>query len=930
VQNDRVLKLPFDLYERYLLTQRLVGALWPDRKEGLRILDVGGHSSPLKYLLPHHTVVIADVEPPGSFTALPARFDGYVEASGARLPVADRSFDLVAAHDTLEHVPPHERLPFVRELLRVAGRFVLLNGPIRRPHVEWAEARLSAFLESVLGERSRFLAEHEELGLPSPEDIEAMLGPVPFVRIPNGNAALWLSMNVARSYVRTLPDSVSVVESVDQTFNSLYADRDLAEPCYREAFLVAADASDAPRLAEAHQGLMSDRQGRSTVAPRAVDPLVAVLEKHGEQVHGLVAITHELRRMEAQLAEAESRIEQIQMSIVYRFASRTRKWVDRAAPWGTRRRSLFHYVVESLRVVADQGWGPFFRRLANVRRWGPRILSKGLPLGATLPINEQYQLWLRRHAPSPEALAQMARDSETFGYRPRISILMPVYNTEPSWLRAAVDSVRRQVYGEWELCIADDGSTRTDANQVLGELDGGDPRIRVMRLERNEGIAAGSNAALRMATGEFVGLLDHDDELKPNALFEVVRLLNDHRDLDYVYTDEDKRDPDGRLVDPFFKPDWSPDLLRSVNYVTHFSVFRKELVDRVGGFRLGYEGSQDYDLVLRVVEHTDRIAHIALPLYTWRKAAGSTAASDDAKPFAYEAAKRALTDSLARRRVQGEVMDGPRRGYYRIRYTIRGSPNVSIIIPTRDKVDLLARCIESVERKSTYRNFELLVVDNDSHDPRTIEYLSALKGKVVAFAHDFNFSRIVNFATGYVDSPYILFLNNDTEVIAPDWIEAMLEHAQRPEVAAVGARLLYLDRRPQHEGILVGPRDGLAGNLDHRGYFALGESIRNCSAVTAACMMTRRSVFLELGGFEEQMRVAYNDVDFCLRAGEKGYLTVLTPYALLYHHEGGTRGRTGKTHPTEDERFFRDRWAGYRDPYYNPNFDIDHPFNLSL
>jgi GT2 family glycosyltransferase len=369
----------------------------------------------------------------------------------------------------------------------------------------------------------------------------------------------------------------------------------------------------------------------------------------------------------------------------------------------------------------------------------------------------------------------------------------------------------------------------------------------------------------------------------------------------------------------------------SVNYVTHFSVYRKELVERLGGFRPGYDGSQDYDLVLRMAEATDRIAHIPKPLYTWRKAPGSAAASDTAKPFAYEAAKRAIDDALRRRGLQGRALDGAFLGYYRVRYDIPGSPRVALIIPTRDKVDMLRRCVASIRQKSTYRNYEIIVVDNDSKEPETLSFLSSLDGRVLRFPHEFNFSKIVNFAAKEAeDFEYLLFLNNDTEVISGEWIEAMLEHAQRPEVAVVGGRLLFPDGRPQHEGILVGPGGGLAGNIDHLGYFGLGRCIQNVSAVTAACMLVRRERFHEVGGFDERLRVAYNDVDFCLRAREKGYLVVYTPYAMLYHHEGGTRGRTGRTHPVEDEDLFRRRWGAYRDVYYNPNLDLNRPYRLNV
>jgi GT2 family glycosyltransferase len=544
--------------------------------------------------------------------------------------------------------------------------------------------------------------------------------------------------------------------------------------------------------------------------------------------------------------------------------------------------------------------------------------------------DQRYALWLYLHMLSPRQMRAKRGLQKRFTYRPTISIVMPAYDTDPEWLWAAVASVRRQMYPHWQLCIADDASTREDTRALLRELETKDDRITVRWLESNRGIAGASNAALEGATGEFVGFLDHDDELQPNALFEVVKRLNEERDLDYLYSDEDKAELDGRRTTPFFKPDWSPELLMSVNYVTHFSVYRREVLERVGGFREGYNGSQDYDLVLRVTEQTDRIAHIPLPLYAWRKVPGSAAASLDYKDYAYDAGTRALEDALRRRGRVAQVEEALVEGRYRVRYEIEGSPKVTIVIPTRDKVDMLRACVESVRRRTTYPNYEIVIVDNQSEDPRTLEFLGEFDGRVIPYPHEFNYARMMNVAVRELgDTDFILFLNNDTEIVAPQWIEAMVEHGQRPEVAAVGARLLFPNGNPQHEGIAIG-LGGVASNLDHGGYFRLGETIRNCSAVTGACLLTRSEVFRELGGFEERLRVAYNDVDLCLRAREKGYIIVYTPYALLYHDESSTRGAL---HPEEDDRLFRERWGEpeeLRDPYYNPCLSRRRPFELEL
>ena len=638
----------------------------------------------------------------------------------------------------------------------------------------------------------------------------------------------------------------------------------------------------------------------------------------------------------SRLTEAEARYRRVVESTGFRLLERLRAFVARIAPWGTRRRQLALVPSRVARIISREGMRGFLRRLLRVWVWVPAVFRPAFPNVST--PDERYELWLYLNVLSPAKLRATARAVRQLSYRPTFSILMATYETEPEWLWGAVESVRRQLYPGWELCIADDGSTREDTLALLRELDDGDPRIHVT-YEAHRGIAAATNAALGLAGGEFVAFLDHDDELKPNALAEVAKLLNVRRDLDFIYSDEDKKGMDGRLTAPFFKPDWSPDLLTSVNYVTHLSIYRREILDRVGGLRSGYEGSQDYDLALRVAEETDRIGHVPLPLYSWRKVPGSAAASLSFKGYAYEAGRRVLADALRRRGHAGTVEDGLVEGRYRVRYEIRGQPyggpggraypEVLIIIPTRDRADLLERCIESIERSSTYPNYRLLVVDNGSRERKTLEYLDRFGGEVLRYPGEFNFARMMNVAAERAGSAgHLLLLNNDTEVIAPEWIEAMLEHSQRAEVAAVGARLLFPDGTPQHEGIIVGIEGAAARNMAHP-YFDLGETVRNCSAVSAACLMTRTEVFRELGGFEERLAVAFNDVDFCLRAREKGYEIVYTPHASLYHHEGSTRG-VGGSQPPEDEQLFRARWADYRDPYYSPNLDPTRAFELRI
>jgi GT2 family glycosyltransferase len=504
---------------------------------------------------------------------------------------------------------------------------------------------------------------------------------------------------------------------------------------------------------------------------------------------------------------------------------------------------------------------------------------------------------------------------------------MPVYNTERDVLTDAIDSVRAQIYEQWQLCIANDGSSRPETLEVLASLRA-DPSIRLIDLPGGAGISGATNAALAQADGEFIALLDHDDVLKPHALAQVARWLDVEPTLDVIYSDEDKLDDRGALYDPHLKPDWSPDQLTAQNYVCHLTVARKTLVEAIGGFRSAFDGSQDYDLILRLTEQTDRVAHIPEPLYSWRAVPGSAAAVADAKPYAIEAAGRALSDALIRRGYDGRVDTTNHLGCFRVRYPIPGQPRVSIIIPTKDGVHLLRRCVESILDRTTYGNYEFVVIDNQSSDGETLAYLAAFPGRVLRYPHRFNYARMMNLAARSVECDALLFLNNDTEVISPDWIESLLEHAMRPEVGAVGCRLFFENGDPQHEGIVVGVC-GWAHNLNHKGYWARGDLVRNVSAVTGACTMIRPEVFWRIGGNDERLRVAYNDVDLCLRIRQAGYQIVYTPAAELYHYESSSRG--GYEH-YEDGPLFGIRWHPKElgDPYYSPLFDRYRPFEIRV
>lgn len=556
-----------------------------------------------------------------------------------------------------------------------------------------------------------------------------------------------------------------------------------------------------------------------------------------------------------------------------------------------------------------------------------------------------YDLWMIKNEPDGAQLKTMRRESMSWSHRPKISIVTPVYNPQQYDLTECIKSVLNQVYDNWELCLVDGGSDRSYVKKTIERFAKKDERIKSVILPGNLGIAGNSNEALKLATGEYIALLDHDDMLAPFALDEVVRRLNEVPSVDFFYSDEDKVPADsGERYAPFFKPEWSPDTFLSYNYLCHFAVIKKTIIEKAGGFRVGYDGAQDYDLFLRVVQNTNRIRRIPRVLYHWRATKGSAASELMAKPYALDAAKRAIGEYLAVRGIDADVLDGLFPTSYRVRYKIRPSQRVSIIIPTKDKVHLLRQCVNSIIEKTDYKDYEILIVDNQSKEKETHEYFDELRDnptiRIISYDRPFNFSSINNFAAQSADAGILLFLNNDTEVIRSEWLSSMLEFAQREDVGAVGAKLYYPDDTIQHAGVFIGVR-GLAAHC-HKdfprassGYFGRLKIIQNLSAVTAACMMMRRKVFEEAGGFEERLSHAFNDVDLCLKIREKGYLIVYTPYAELYHHDSASGASKGhESNPTAEgkERFAREKafmlnkWKNVLaagDPYYNPNLTLE-------
>jgi GT2 family glycosyltransferase len=541
---------------------------------------------------------------------------------------------------------------------------------------------------------------------------------------------------------------------------------------------------------------------------------------------------------------------------------------------------------------------------------------------------EDYERWILQNEPGPEEKRRM-RDLVSFRLQPKISIATPVYKTPKDLLAQCIDSVRNQIYSNWELCLADDGSKDPELTALLESYAKLDPRIKFVTLPRNRGISGATNEALKLCTGDYFSFLDHDDELADFALWEVVYAINNNPDIDVYYSDEDKLDSYHQRYDFFFKPDWSPELFLSCNYLCHYIVIKRWIFDQVTGLNETHSGAQDYDFLLRVSNQTQKVKRIPKVLYHWRAIDGSTAKGSGEKPKASEDGLSAITEHLSRTH-PGATVEEVRSCQYRVRYPVTGDPKVTILMPTGGKMELLQPACQDVLKKTTYRNFDILLIDN-SRATAVKDYADGLidSGAPVVYMDwrekPFNFSAMNNEAARRTEAPFILFLNDDMTIIEPEWMTAMLEYAQRPEIGAVGAQLLFPNDAIQHAGVVM----GVYGNSGHAfrrlhgkalHYFALSDLTRDCSAVTAACLLIEKKKFFEVGCFDEtNLPVAFQDVDLCLKLLEHGYRNVYTPYARLYHHESVTKSE--KLPNTREDAFMKRKWAKYiiDDPYYNPN-----------
>lgn len=603
-------------------------------------------------------------------------------------------------------------------------------------------------------------------------------------------------------------------------------------------------------------------------------------------------------------------------------------------PTGSLRRQSFQYVYRMLRNKENRQQLKQKRKEVGLYKAFRHSFYKLVVPDSREYQEEKYAKWIKNNELSEAEIEE--QKTKKFEYEPLISIITPLYNTPKQFFIDYIQSIQNQTYSNWEVCLTDASTENMD---YIKEIIAQDSRIKYKKLEENNGISENSNKALEMAEGEFVALIDHDDMISQNALYEVVKCLNENRKCDFIYSDEDKigNGIQDRYL-PFFKPDFSPDFLRSNNYICHLSVIRKTLIDELKGFRKEFDGAQDHDLFLRITEKTKNIVHIPKVLYHWRVHDFSTAQNMETKMYAIEAGKKAIKEHCNRIGLEATVEIEKPLGLYRVKYELKDQPLISIIIPNKDSISYLKRAIESI-LKSTYTNYEIIIVENNSKKQKTFRYYDIIqknpKIKVVYYKEKgFNFSKINNFAVKFAKGEYILLLNNDVKVINNNWIEEMLSLCQRDEVGIVGAKLLYKDKTIQHAGVIIG-MGGIAGHVNRTipdsapGYYARTKIINNFSAVTAACLLTKKDLYEKVGGLDEKLKVAFNDVDYCMKIRKLNKLVIYTPYAKLFHYESKSRGYEDT--PEKKKRFeseihlFEEKWKKeleQKDPYFNINLDL--------
>jgi glycosyltransferase involved in cell wall biosynthesis len=930
---DKGTPIQFDQYQRYGIAARAIEAL---RKNGeqLNILEVGANTHKLLgRLLPNDRIIYLDREIPLEIQ----QQSDIIVGDATELTLPDASFDVVVALDVFEHIPTERREAFLSHTCRVARLLTIIGAPFDFPFVIQAEREAIAYWDSLFAHPYRWLAEHAENGLPNLDWTTQTVASMGYHQhtLRHGDVKLWVDFikgHFAAVYVGSLQP---VLSTLYQYYQDHLFEQDFSpSESYRQFVFCSRDSTIIQALKNRFDELkMSPSTNVSSDFPVQILKLIPAVAE--ELVTKLSERDKQLSERDKQLSERDIQIATLLNSTSWR--------VTRPLRIVSHQIKRLRRVVKLILLVIKHSGGlknTFKKALQLYRLEGFAGIKRGLRRAAPHARNDYAEWILRYDTLTDESRATMRAHIDTLTYKPLISVVMPVYNAKPEWLIEAIESVRGQIYPSWELCIADDASTDKAIRPILESYAREDSRIKVVLREINGHISAASNSALDLATGEWVALLDHDDLLTEQALFWMADAVNQNPDIRLIYSDEDKTDETGRRFDPYFKCDWNVDLFHSHNLITHLGLYRADLLNAIGGFKVGLEGAQDYDLALRCIEHieTKQIHHIPRVLYHWRMHDQSTAQSANHKPYAMLAGERALNEHFQRQKInaQAEHTDYG----YRVRYALPDIlPMVSLVIPTRNGLQLLQQCVGSILKKTSYPNYEILIIDNGSDDPATLQYLDELQAearvRVVRDDRPFNYSALNNAAVKLTRGEVVGLLNNDLEVISPDWLSEMVSIALQPGVGAVGARLWYPNNKLQHGGVILG-LGGVAGHShkllprNQNGYAYRASIIQTFSAVTAACLVIRKEIYEKVGGLNETyLQVAFNDVDFCLRVREAGYRNVWTPYAELYHHESATRGFEDT--PEKQARFAKEvqymkqRWGDglLNDPAYSPNLTLD-------
>jgi len=932
---DNCTPIPFDQFQRYGVAARAVEML---RKKGQRfnILEVGANSHKLLgRLLPNDRIIYLDREIPQEMQ----KHDDIIVGDATELSLADESFDIVVALDVFEHIPKERRDAFLQHTCRTARLVTIIGAPFNFPSVVAAEREALNYWNTLFDHPYRWLFEHAENGLPNLDSTTQIISSMGynFHTLKHGDIRLWIAFikgHFAKEYVNTLRPVISMY---DNFYKEYLFEQDFSpSESYRQFIFASHDAMTIQTLKDLFDNISvsCDQSGIKF----QLDILKLLPPIATEKSLGSAQFNEQITQRDTQLAELLG----------------TRSWkITKPLRFVGRQARKGHNIALRLPIAINHGGGlksSFIKTMRLFKREGLNGVKLRLHKISTLTKDgppadrNDYQEWMRRYDTiSDDTRSAMRSGLECFSFKPLISVIIVANNPSAALLTEAIESVRNQIYPHWELHISDNAATSRDISSLLEKYVLEDARIKIDFREQTNYLAEASNRMLCFARGEWTTFLNQGDILSEYALFQIAKAINKHPDVRLIYSDEDKIDENGKRTAPCFKCDWNKDMFYSHNLIRTSGIYQTKLLQQIGGYNSELPGAQDYDLALRYAERIDdkQIYHIPYILYHVRIDSTKNSQSTEITTFTTDqlAGEKVLNDHFKRQDVKA-IAGLHECNTYRIQYALpENIPLVSIIILTKNRMHLLRQCVESIFEKTTYLNFEIIIIDNASDEPETLQYLNGLepnqKIRIIRDERPFNFSALNNVAVKLAHGSLVCLLNNDIEVISTGWLSEMVSHALRSDVGAVGAKLWYPNDTLQHGGVITGI-NGVAGHaLKHLhkglpGYLCRANQIQNLSAVTAACLVIRKTVYEEIGGLNEiELQVAFNDVDFCLRLCNAGYRNVWTPFAELYHHESATRGAEDTHNKYErfskEVEFMKQRWGNRLlcDPAYNPNLCLD-------